>query len=45
MKAAAVFSGLLAIIANSEIVSLFLLLCWTLVFFARIYAASERRNG
>lgn len=45
MKAAAVFSGLLALIANSEIVSLFLLLCWAGVLFFRIYAAAEERRS
>lgn len=45
MRAAAVASLLMALIANSEIVSLFLLLCWMGVLFVKIYAASERRNG
>ena len=45
MKAAAVFSGLLALIMGSEIVTLFLLLCWAGVLFVKIYAAAEERRS
>ncbi len=45
MKEAAVLSGLLALIANSEIVSLFLILCWACFLMSRLFkAAEDRRN-
>jgi hypothetical protein len=45
MKAAAICSALVALIANSEIVTVFLLLCWAGVLLFRIYAAAEERRG
>lgn len=45
MKAAAVCSALVAAIMGSEIVTLFLLLLWAGVLFAKIFAAAEERRG
>ena len=45
MKAAAICSALVAAILGSEIVTMFLLLCWAGVLLARIYAAAEERRS
>ena len=43
MKEAAIASAVFALLANSEIVSLILILCWFLFACSRMWAAHEER--